>query len=232
MTIPGDESATGSITRLIHNLQRGDVAILEQLLQRIYSHPFYRGAMERAEGHLGRIARQSISGEDVLQESLAELYKRARRGKLETVDCRERLFGLLELIICWKARDHRRSAERPSNSPGRPLTQDTGAENSENSAASMLAGVGDSAAVDPADMATAADVLRRLLQEVEQKFGQYPWVAPTVQRLLEGWTVSEIAVACDRTETEIRNLIETLRRVLKDIYRDDWEHLKRRFGKK
>ena len=96
----------------------------------------------------------------------------------------------------------------------------------------MLAGVGDSAAVDPADMATAADVLRRLLQEVEQKFGQYPWVAPTVQRLLEGWTVGEIAVACDRTETEIRNLIETLRRVLKDIYREDWEYLKRRFGKK
>jgi len=232
MTGSSDQSSTGSITRLIHSLQCGDLSILDQLMQRIYQHPYYRGALQRAHGHLGRLARQSMSGEDVLQESLAELYKRARRGKLETVDCRERLFGLLELIICWKARDHRRSAERPSNSPERPLTQDTGVAGSEHSTPSLLEGVGDPAVVDPADRATAADVLHRLLQEVEHKFGQYPWIAPSIQRLLEGGTVGEIARACGRTETEIRNLIETLRQVLKDIYREDWEHIKRRFGKK
>ncbi len=227
-----DSSSDGSITRLIHDLQRGDLGRLNPLMQRIYQSGYYQGALERAEGHLGPVARQGVSGEDVLQESLEELFKRARRGRLETVDCRERLFGLLELIIRWKARDHRRSAERPSNSPGRPIFQDAGADSSSDSAPSLLARVGDSGEFDPVQQAIVADVFQHLLKEVEQKFGQYPWVSTAVQLLIEGCRLPQIATECGRTQTEIRNLIETLRQTLKSIYRDDWENIKRQFRKK
>ncbi|MFM7866479.1 MAG: hypothetical protein ACKPHU_19905, partial [Planctomycetaceae bacterium] len=75
--------------------------------QRLYADATYRMLMAAAYGKLGTTGAELDTPEAVVQEAMSELTKRARGGRLEGVDSRERLFGLLRLIVAEKARDFR-----------------------------------------------------------------------------------------------------------------------------
>jgi len=214
----GEDQSTHSITMMIENIKRGDHAELDRLIERLYEDSSYRRMVYWAYGGLGSTGRQLDTPDAVIQESMVHLAKRAKQGRLETVDRRERLFGLLRFIVAEKARDFRRKAivrgaGQPQVSLDQPRADDSQAGGLEDI-------VGDPGSASEQERVDVQDLLQALLQRISREASEPDLWGRVLQGMLEGLSVNRIAQNTLRSRTQIDAIIEAIRKLAKKLQGD------------
>jgi hypothetical protein len=213
-----EDRSSHSVTEMILNVRQGDMLELSRLLQRLYADATYRMLMAAAYGKLGTTGAELDTPEAVVQEAMSELTKRARGGRLEGVDSRERLFGLLRLIVAEKARDFRRKAlargaDRPRVSLDQPAP--------DGSQSGGLHGcLDDSTAASLEERVDVRDLLEKLLERIEAGSPDPDLYGKVFRGLLEGKSVSGIAMDTGKTRAQIDTIIEAIRGIAKCLRGD------------
>jgi hypothetical protein len=135
------------------------------------------------------------------------------------VDKRERLFGLLRLIVAEKARDFRRKAiVRGANQPQVSLDRPRG----DDSEAGCLEDVlGDPASASEQERIDVQDLLQALLQRINSESSDPDLWGKVFQGMLEGQSVAGIAQKTQKTRTQIDTIIEAIRKLAKKLRGDD-----------
>jgi hypothetical protein len=214
-----EDRSTHSISMMLENINRGDHAEVNRLISRLYENSSYCRLMHWAYGGLGRTGSQLDTSEAVIQESMKQLAEKAKRGRLETVDKRERLFGLLRLIVAEKARDFRRKAiVRGAGQPQVSLNQPRGDDSEAGGLEDVL---GDPASASEQERVDVQDLLQTLLQRINSESSDPDLWGKVFQGMLEGQSVAGIAQKTQKTRTQIDTIIEAIRKLAKKLRGDD-----------
>lgn len=212
------DRSSHSITQMLEKIRIGDHSAVDQLMSRLYADPQYGKMMRYAYGKLGSTGNQQDDSEAVIQEAMVHLAERAKKGRLETVDRRERLFGLLRLVVAEKARDFRRKGtarggKRPQVSLNQPCSEDSAAAGLEDQ-------LGDPASASNEERVDVQDLLQALLKRIGEDAPD-PELWCTVFRLmLEDKGVSGIAKITERSRTQIDAIIDAIRKLAKGLRGD------------
>lgn len=213
------DRSTHSVTRMIDNVKNGDMWELSRLMERLYEDQVYAKMMRYAGQKLGDIGAKLDDPEAVIQEAMSELAQRARAGRLETVDRRERLFGLLRLIVAEKARDFRRkSASRGGEKLQISLDQSAGDGSQSGGLHACLDDAGSGSAEE---QLVVRDFLVALLERIEQDAPDPELWGTVFRMMLDDKKVSAIAESTEKTRTQINTIIEAIRGIAKGLRGDD-----------
>lgn len=215
----GEDRSTHSITIMLENICRGDHTELNRLIRRLYENSSYRKLVQWAYRGLGNTGIRLDTPDAVIQESMKQLAENARRGRLETVDKRERLFGLLRLIVAEKARDFRRKAiVRGANQPQLSLDQPQEEESHSGSMEHVLA---DPTSATEQERIDVHDLLQALLQHINRESSDPDLWGRVLQGMLQGQSIAGIAQKTQKTRHQIDTIIEDIRKLAKKLRGDD-----------
>lgn len=213
------DRSSHSVTRMIDNVKNGDMWELSRLMERLYEDQVYAKMMRYAGKKLGDIGAKLDDPEAVIQEAMSELAQRARVGRLETVDRRERLFGLLRLIVAEKARDFRRkSAARGGEKLQISLDQSAG---DGSQSGGLHACLDDAGTIRAEEQLVVRDFLVALLERIEQDAPDPELWGTVFRMMLDNKKVSSIAESTEKTRTQINTIIEAIRGIAKGLRGDD-----------
>lgn len=208
---PVDDSSTGSYTRLIKEVLDGSEAAVNQLLLRLYESSYYRNAVRKANLRLAVMAGSQVSGEDILQEALATLAKRARQGKLNQLDSRERLFEILRLVVATRIRDTLRRAKARKRIPEDQLVRGDDVSPTTPEAGSLFSNLpaGDQPGTE--ELAQVREVLSQLQLRLESRYCDDHRMLTVLTMLVFGHSQPEIMKEIGSTAAETRTMIERIR---------------------
>lgn len=99
----GDESGTGSMTRLIHRAEAGDVQAQEELFERCF-----RVVQNLADDKLGKVPRRIADGQDVALSVMRNAFEGMREGRFRDLQDREDWWQILWDLIAKKSTDLKR----------------------------------------------------------------------------------------------------------------------------
>ncbi|MEI7701402.1 MAG: ECF-type sigma factor [Planctomycetia bacterium] len=213
-------SSAGSITRLVRILECGDEEVVNQLLQRLYESERYKYAVQKARKRVEAKSGGKIDGEDILQEALMALAQRAQRGKLDKVDSRERLFGLLELAVASKVRDTLRNLGAAKRNPRTQVV--SGDTPTQEGAVPLFSNLIDRERPSVEEWVEARDVLLKLAQSLEERYGDSNDVEAVLRGLLFGKSMREMMKDLNLTAAEIRTIIEKIRMLVRTQCSDEF----------
>lgn len=103
----GDESSTGSVTRLLRNVEAGDLQAQDELFER-----FFRDVQRLADDKLGRVPRRIADGEDVALSVMRNAFDGMREGRFQDLQDREDWWQILRDLIAKKSTDLKRHLGR------------------------------------------------------------------------------------------------------------------------
>jgi len=99
----GDESSTGSMTRLIHRAEAGDAQAQKELFERCF-----RVVQNLADDKLGKVPRRIADGEDVALSVMRNAFEGMREGRFGDLQDREDWWQILWDLVAKKSTDLKR----------------------------------------------------------------------------------------------------------------------------
>lgn len=219
---PADDSSTGSYTHLIREVIDGSEEAVQQLLLRLYESSYYRNAVRKAHLRLGSAAGSGVGGEDILQEAFATLAERARQGKLNQLDSRERLFEVLRLVVATRIRDALRRAKALKRIPEDQLVRGDDVSPAMPEAGSLFSNLPDSEKPGTVEVVQTREVLRQLQENLDARYGDDERVQAVLSGLLFGHTLREIMRQLGATWSEMRTILEKIRQAAAALYSDEF----------
>ncbi|MFM7865832.1 MAG: ECF-type sigma factor [Planctomycetaceae bacterium] len=235
-TATGQDSqdpSMNSISRLLVQIQASEPSVRDELtkrlLSRLYMDQKFAQLSRVAYHRLGTLGARQADEADVMQEAMLVLYQRARRGRLETVDRRERLFGLLRLIVAARARAFRRRAEAAMRGGDvQFVSLDPGAADG-STIGGMHSGLSDPDSDSDRERWELADLLQTLLMRCEQEYPDNPLTGRVFELMLDGWELRDIRRETGASRTLVENVIEAIRATARKAFGREWEELKNEF---
>ncbi|MEY3173898.1 MAG: hypothetical protein RLZZ436_1812 [Planctomycetota bacterium] len=224
-----EDSSSHSITIMLRRIQQGELAEVDRLLERLYADTEFGRMMRTAYGKLGSGGERQEAAEDVMQETMKELLRRARRGKLEDLDGRQRLFGLLRLIVAEKARDYRRGQNALKRGGNEQIMSLNNRSVDDSESHAMQDFLDDPAAADDREMFEVRDLYLKLLERLRQIAPNPELCGRVIEGLLDDRGESRIAKETGMTRTQVGDVIRLIRRIAKQLYGHELENLKKEF---
>jgi DNA-directed RNA polymerase specialized sigma24 family protein len=190
----------GSVTRLIHQLQAGDLAALEKLWE-----GYFRRLVGLARARLRDAPRRAADEEDVALSAFDSFYRGALEGRFPRLADRDDLWQLLVLLTVRKASNLARDERARKRGGGRVLHASAlpGAAEEEGPAFTDLIG----REPDPAFAAQVAEECRCLLGQLAD-----PELRAVAVWKMEGHTNEEIAARLDRSLPTVERKLARIRR--------------------
>ncbi len=209
-----EDRSTGSITAAIRDVNDGHAEAVNHLLIRLYESAFYKDAVRKARLRLVAVGAGQFDGEDIVQQALLVLSRRAQRGGLQLLDSRKQLFSLLELIVATEIRDALRKSEARKRIPGSRTVSGDGPAAGDQMLGDVFSKLADSKQWAAEESAIVADVLQTLRLHLEAIYGENNAAWSVLDGLVCGKTPSEIGREMDLTVAEVRAWIGKIRVVI------------------
>ncbi|TWW09763.1 hypothetical protein E3A20_11080 [Planctomyces bekefii] len=235
-TAAGENSQSqslNSISCMLEQIRQGDLSerevLIDRLINRLYSDSNFAEISRLAYRRLGAAGARQGDEADVMQESMLVLYRRARRGSLDTVHRRERLFGLLRLIVANRARAFRRRAEAAKRGGDLQFVSLDQSPGDGSTICSLHSGPGDPDSQQDHERLELADLLQTLLERCEQEFPENLLIGRVFELLLEGCGSSEIRRETGASRSQLDAAIDAIRGVAKRAFGREWDELKQEF---
>ena len=217
----------GSMSIRIRKGKEGDQVAINELIQRLQEDDQYRHLMKYCTAKLGDLGSSYDSAEAAMQEVLKDLYCRFRDGKMEKVDNRKRLFGLLRLRVAYFARDYRQKAAV------RHLHRNRGGSvDASDDCQTLDLQFADPHAADDMQTIIFTELYTKIQEEIAAA-AKTREQAELWKRILFEWLSGSRKSAEDFNlkQNELKNLQKIFVEIAKKVYPVDWLKLEDEFGK-